>query len=93
MLFKEGYIATQSGHSRGSTMDLTLVKLPGAQARSATTAATACATAARPRSKRFRDNTIDMGTGYDCFDPLAHPYAARFRGTSSAATGYACASR
>ena len=27
-VFKEGYIATQSGHSRGSTMDLTLVKLP-----------------------------------------------------------------
>ena len=37
-----------------------------------------------PRSTRFRDNTIDMGTGYDCFDPLAHPYATRFRGTNAA---------
>ena len=71
---------TQSGHSRGSTMDLTLVKLPARPSRSATTAATACATAAGRASKRFRDNTIDMGTGYDCFDPLAHPYARGIRG-------------
>jgi D-alanyl-D-alanine dipeptidase len=28
-LFREGYIASRSGHSRGSTVDLTLVKLPG----------------------------------------------------------------
>jgi D-alanyl-D-alanine dipeptidase len=27
-LFREGYIASRSGHSRGSTVDLTLVKLP-----------------------------------------------------------------
>jgi D-alanyl-D-alanine dipeptidase len=78
-VFKEGYIATQSGHSRGSTMDLTLIKLPprkqeryhrGDRLRDC----------AAPRSRRFGDNTIDMGTGYDCFDPLAHPYAKRFRG-------------
>ena len=92
-VFKEGYIATQSGHSRGSTMDLTLVKLPGAASRSATTAATACATAAGRARKRFRDNTIDMGTGYDCFDPLAHPYATRFRGTKQRRNRLSCASR
>lgn len=28
-LFREGYIASRSGHSRGSTVDLTLVKMPG----------------------------------------------------------------
>ena len=28
-LFREGYIASRSGHSRGSTVDLTLVTLPG----------------------------------------------------------------
>jgi D-alanyl-D-alanine dipeptidase len=78
-VFKEGYIAKQSGHSRGSTMDLTLVKLPprrqeryhrGERLRDC----------AAPAGKRFRDNTIDMGTGYDCFDPLAHPYNARIHG-------------
>lgn len=30
-LFREGYIASRSGHSRGSTVDLTLVRLPGDQ--------------------------------------------------------------
>jgi D-alanyl-D-alanine dipeptidase len=79
VLFKEGYIAAQSGHSRGSTLDLTLVKLParkqeryhrGDRLRDCTA----------PAGTRFRDNTIDMGTGYDCFDPLAHPYNARVHG-------------
>jgi D-alanyl-D-alanine dipeptidase len=37
-----------------------------------------------PRSRRFRDNSIDMGTGYDCFDPLSHPYNARVRGKQRA---------
>ncbi len=30
-LFREGYISQRSGHSRGSTVDLTLVSLPGNQ--------------------------------------------------------------
>jgi zinc D-Ala-D-Ala dipeptidase len=30
-LFRDGYIATQSGHSRGSTMDLTLAKSAGSE--------------------------------------------------------------
>jgi zinc D-Ala-D-Ala dipeptidase len=30
-LFRDGYIATQSGHSRGSTMDLTLAKTDGTE--------------------------------------------------------------
>ena len=32
-LFTDGYIAEQSGHSRGSTMDLTVVKLPAEETR------------------------------------------------------------
>jgi D-alanyl-D-alanine dipeptidase len=79
VVFKEGYIATRSGHSRGSTMDLTLVKLP-ARKQERYHRGDRLRDCAAPRSKRFRDNTIDMGTGYDCFDPLAHPYAKRFRG-------------
>jgi len=31
MLFKEGYIATRSGHSRGSVVDLTLIELENAR--------------------------------------------------------------
>ena len=30
VLFADGYIAERSGHSRGSTMDLTLVRKPAA---------------------------------------------------------------
>jgi zinc D-Ala-D-Ala dipeptidase len=83
VLFKEGYIAAQSGHSRGSTLDLTLVKRPprrqeryhrGDRLRDCI----------RPARKRFRDNSIDMGTGYDCFDPLAHPYNGRIHGKQRA---------
>jgi zinc D-Ala-D-Ala dipeptidase len=78
-VFKEGYIATQSGHSRGSTMDLTLVKLP-ARKQERYHRGDRLRDCAGPRSKRFRDNTIDMGTGYDCFDPKAHPFSAAFKG-------------
>lgn len=47
-LFELGYIAERSGHSRGSTVDLTLVDLrTGAE--------------------------IDMGSGYDLFDPVSWP--------------------
>lgn len=45
-LFRDGYIDYHSGHSRGSTVDLTVVRLP--------------------------DESVDMGTEFDYFDPLAH---------------------
>lgn len=45
-LIAEGYIGKRSGHSAGSTVDLTLV---------------------------FRDGVdVDMGTGFDFFDPQSH---------------------
>lgn len=55
-LFREGYIAWKSSHSRGSTADLTIVPVqepivPG---------------------KPLRDSSIDMGTPFDYFDPLSH---------------------
>ena len=78
-VFAEGYIAEKSGHSRGSTVDVTLVRLPpGPQERYRP--GDRLKDCAAPRSRRFRDNSIDMGTGYDCFDPLSHPYNARVKG-------------
>jgi D-alanyl-D-alanine dipeptidase len=70
-LFELGYIAERSGHSRGSTVDLTLVPLPAPpqpiwQEGDPRVACTA------PVALRFRDNTLDMGTGYDCFSELSH---------------------
>ncbi|MDT0265728.1 M15 family metallopeptidase [Streptomyces sp. DSM 44915] len=46
-LFDEGYLAERSGHSRGGTVDLTLVDADG--------------------------HAVDMGTGFDFFDPASHP--------------------
>jgi D-alanyl-D-alanine dipeptidase len=68
-LFRDGYIAERSGHSRGSTVDLTLVSLPAMeQPRFQADRQHDC----RSPTERFADNSIDMGTGYDCFDPLSH---------------------
>jgi D-alanyl-D-alanine dipeptidase len=83
VLFKEGYIASQSGHSRASTVDLTLVKLP-ARRQERYRRGDRLRDCAKPARRCFRDNSIDMGTGYDCFDPLAHPYNGRIRGKQRA---------
>ncbi len=83
VLFKEGYIAAQSGHSRGSTLDLTLVKRPPRR-QERYRRGDRLRDCARPARRRFRDNSIDMGTGYDCFDPLAHPYNGRIGGKQRA---------
>ncbi len=70
-LFEDGYIAEQSGHSRASTVDLTLVELPAERQRR-WTPADGLQPCYGPRSQRFEDTSIDMGTGYDCFDTRSH---------------------
>ena len=84
-VFKEGYIAEKSGHSRGSTVDLTLVKLPQRRKDGDSAAwrqrLTDCA---GPFAKRFRDSSVDMGTGYDCFDVRSHPLSYRITRTRKA---------
>ncbi|WP_043263322.1 M15 family metallopeptidase [Streptomyces sp. CT34] len=78
-LFRDGYIAEKSGHSRGSTVDLTLVRLPAVPTRPYVPGEplTSCY---GPKARRFPDNSLDMGTGFDCFDTLAHPLDPRVRG-------------
>ncbi|MFF9686504.1 M15 family metallopeptidase [Streptomyces sp. NPDC014623] len=82
-LFEDGYIAEKSGHSRGSTVDLTLVKLPALPTRPYEPGEdlTACYA---PQDERFPDNSVDMGTGYDCFDTLSHTDDPRVQGTQRA---------
>ncbi|NUP38868.1 MAG: M15 family metallopeptidase, partial [Streptomyces sp.] len=70
-LFEDGYIAEKSGHSRGSTMDLTIVKLPAEPTRPYHPGQPLVPCYA-PKGERFPDNSVDMGTGFDCFDTLAH---------------------
>jgi zinc D-Ala-D-Ala dipeptidase len=82
-LFEDGYIAEKSGHSRGSTMDLTLVKLPARPTRPYHPGETLVPCYA-PRGERFPDNSVDMGTGFDCFDTLAHTLDPRIQGEQRA---------
>ncbi|WP_069094105.1 M15 family metallopeptidase [Methyloligella halotolerans] len=63
------YIATRSGHSRGATVDLTLV--PGdAPAEAMVTQQRVACTQADPS-----DDSLDMGTSFDCFDTKANTAA------------------
>ena len=78
-LFDDGYIAERSGHSRGSTMDLTLVKLP-ARDQPRWRPRDGLVSCFAPYRERFPDNGVDMGTGYDCFDTLSHTLDRRIRG-------------
>ena len=70
VLFPQGFIAERSGHTRGSTVDLTLVP-SGTGASPTWRVGDAQVDCAAPAQERFPDTSIDMGTGFDCFDPAA----------------------
>jgi len=67
-LFPE-YIGTHSGHSRGAALDVTIVPLSSSPDADDSQSEVAC-TQAEPS-----DNSLDMGTGFDCFDPKANTNA------------------
>jgi D-alanyl-D-alanine dipeptidase len=70
-LFAYGYIAAQSAHSTGNAVDLTLIALPATpEARYDARAVYGPCTGAA--NKRAPDNSLDMGTGFDCFDDKSH---------------------
>ncbi|MDR0216356.1 MAG: M15 family metallopeptidase [Comamonas sp.] len=59
-LFKRGYIAEKSGHSRASTVDMTLVVVDATRA------------AKRVRGPLADGIDVDMGTPFDMFDEQSH---------------------
>ena len=71
-LFRDGYISARSSHSRGSTVDLTIVPLP-APMQPSFEAEQPLWECYLPAGVRFADNSLDMGTGFDCFHELSHP--------------------
>ncbi|MFV2100940.1 M15 family metallopeptidase [Micromonospora sp. LOL_024] len=80
-LFDLGYLGAPSAHSRGSTVDVTLVDVPAPeQPRYVPGQPLVACTAGR--AQRFADNSVDMGTGFDCFDPSAHVGSARIDATA-----------
>jgi D-alanyl-D-alanine dipeptidase len=64
-----GYIAAQSAHSTGTAIDLTIVRVPEPRVPAYDTRAAygPCTSAARAP-----DSSLDMGTGFDCFDVKTH---------------------
>ncbi len=76
-----GYVAARSSHSRGSTMDLTIVRAD-APRHKVYTARTVTGSCIAPRAGRPPDNSLDFGTGYDCFDVLSHTANPAIRGAA-----------
>ena len=74
-LFADGYIAAHSAHSTGIAVDLTLVPLPTPPAPPFDPHA-AYGPCTGPAAQRAPDNSLDMGTGFDCFDPKSSALAS-----------------
>jgi D-alanyl-D-alanine dipeptidase len=74
LFFKLGYVLAKSGHSRGSTVDLTIERLETrpAQPYAPGDPLKSCIA---PYVLRYHDGSLNMGTGFDCMDPLSHPSA------------------
>jgi D-alanyl-D-alanine dipeptidase len=70
-LFALGYIAATSAHSTGTAIDLTLIERPGAPAPPFDPGA-AYAPCTGPAAERAPDDSVDMGTGFDCLDVNSH---------------------
>jgi len=73
-LFSLGYIASHSAHSTGIAVDLTLVARDAKETTkpAAFDAAAAYGPCTGPAAARAPDTSLDMGTGFDCFDGKSH---------------------
>jgi D-alanyl-D-alanine dipeptidase len=69
-LFNRGFIASHSMHSRGNTVDLTIV--PAGSAVPEFNAKSALVRCDAPADRRSPDNSLDFGTGFDCFGAKSH---------------------
>jgi zinc D-Ala-D-Ala dipeptidase len=79
-VFERGYLAARSAHTRGSGVDLTIQRLPILARAPWEPGKHSCIA---PFLQRYHDGSIDMGTNYDCLDPLslATADAGGFAGT------------
>lgn len=70
-LFALGFIAARSRHSTGTAIDLTLVRLPAAHT-PRFDPAVRYGPCTAPADQRTPDNSVDMGTSFDCFDTRSY---------------------
>ncbi|MCS6764741.1 MAG: D-alanyl-D-alanine dipeptidase [Candidatus Protistobacter heckmanni] len=83
-LAAQGYVARHRDHGRGSAVDLAIVpEGDGPDAFRLDDSLPPCNTPMKFLGSRFRDGTLDFGSGYGCMDPLAH-YAHPDLGTVAA---------
>jgi zinc D-Ala-D-Ala dipeptidase len=64
-----GYLSPRSAHSRGSTVDVGILR--NDLTRNERTDELFLTPCTAPKGERFEDGTIDLGTGFDCFDDKA----------------------
>ncbi len=83
-LFSLGYIASHSAHSEGIAVDLTLVPLPCRRPAAAFDPHAAYGPCTAPAGQRAPDTSLDMGTGFDCFDDKARTASGRDRARTDA---------
>jgi len=74
LFFKLGYLLAKSGHSRGSTVDLTIQRLPP-RAPAEYHPGDPLTSCIAPWVERYHDGSLDMGTGFDCMDELSRTAA------------------
>lgn len=70
-LFEKGYIAEKSGHTRGSTIDLTIVKKSDVKAKIRGFNFQEQMVDCR-KHKNTENSQLNMGTSFDCFSVMAH---------------------
>ena len=81
-LFAEGWIAFRSRHSAGTAIDLTIVPAGSSVPEfDATRRYGSCDALWRERAP---DNSIDMGTGFDCFSAKSYTHSAAISGAERA---------
>jgi D-alanyl-D-alanine dipeptidase len=78
-LFALGYLATTSRHPTGIAVDLTLIEKVSEPAPKFDSAAN-YAPCTGPVAQRSPDNSLDMGTGYDCLDVNSHTFNSLITG-------------
>lgn len=69
-LVSEGYIAARSRHSSGIAVDVSIV-VAGSPYRPSFDPTASYASCVAPVNEQEPDDSIDMGTGFDCFDPVS----------------------
>lgn len=69
-LFALGFLDVKSEHSRGSSVDLTIERLP-LRNLPGYVKGDALYSCVGPYRERYHDGSLDMGTTFDCMDPLS----------------------